>query len=327
MPLINTIQEVRDAGVKVNFINEDSQIADITNAELMYIKPVLGKNLYEALSNAPGDEPDLLAKVQRALAPLAYFIDLANIQSQITDRGLATSQSENMTAAHKWEYEAARDSLEVKGCFALEELLGYLSDPDVTANLNWTIPDEYNLIFKTGIEFNKYFPLYQPYRTFFNLRPVLSQVQDQYIIATIGEDFFIEMRDLQLPADKTAWTDDEKKQNAALQLIKKAAAYYTIAKAVDQLPVKISNNGFTVTLRDAMDKPNPQEQSAPNTQLFNLQKSAMLSADAYMLQLSEYLNTNAGDTLFATYKNSSYYKAPVAEDDTDPNSTQQIFTL
>lgn len=327
MPLITTIQEVRDSGVNVNFINEDSNIADMITAELMYIKPILGKDLYAALSEEPDGAPGLLVKVQRALAPLAYFLYLPNIQTQITDKGLATSDSNNMTAAHKWEYEAKRDALEAQGCFALEDLLEYLNDPDVAADLNWTIPDEYNLIFKTGTEFNKYFPLYQPYRTFFSMRPLLQMVQDQILIATIGEDFFIEMRDLALPEDKTTWSADEKKQAAALLLLKRAAAFYTIVIAVDQLPVKISNNGFTVSLRDAVDKPNPQEQTAPNTQLYNLQKSAMRSADAYLVQLSDYLNANANDTLFATYKASSYYTAPAAADNTDPNSTQNIFTL
>jgi len=327
MPLITTIEEVRAAGVMVNFINEDSNIADMTAAELMFIKPALGAELYTEIVATPADFEDLLPYIKRALAPLAYWLDLPNIQTQITDKGIATAESQNMTAAHKWEYEALRDNLEIKGCFGLESLLEFLSVPEITAAYEWVIPEEYNLIFKTGINFNEYFTLYQPYRSFFSMRPCLKQIEDHYIRDSIGDDFFEEMRDLVLPADKSSWTDDQKKQNNALQLIKKAAAYLTIAKSVDLLPVKISGNGFTVSLRDAIDKPNPQDQHAPDAQLYNLRNSAQAAGERYLLQLLAYLNANAADSLFSTFKNSSYYTAPSTEVAVDKNSCRKIFTL
>lgn len=325
--LITTVQEVIDNGVRVNNINDDSNIVDILPAQLMFIKPVLGTELYNELVATPGDYADLMPYVKRALAPLAYWLELANIQAQITDKGLSVSSSNNADAAHKWEYETIRESLEVKGCFQLEQLLEYLSIPEITAAFDWSIPEEYNLIFKTGKDFNIYFTIYQPFRTFFSLRPFVEQVQDEFIRTTVGDDFFEEMRDLVLPANKTSWSGDHKKQAEALRLIKKSVALLTIARSVDLLPVKISSNGFTVSLRDAIDKPNPQDQQAPDTQLYNLKQSAQNIGETYLLQLSDYLNKYATDSLFSTYKSSDYYKAPVTEAYVDPNSTLNIFGL
>ena len=323
--LITTVEQVRANGVRINFINEDSEIADMISAQQMFIEPVLGKEMYEDLFVEPAAFNDLMPYILRALAPLAYWLDLPNLHTQITDKGIATSSSENLVSARKWEYEEAREGLAEKGCFHLEKLIEFISIPEIAAGYQWSVPDEYDLIFRTGIEFNKYFTLYQPYRTFLNLRPFVKEAEDQFIRPTIGDDFFEEMRDIVLPDKKINRNTTQEIQYKALQQIKKTTAFYTIAKAVDQLPVKISTNGFTVSLRDAVDKPNPQDQQAPKVQLDNLRTSAQNTADNYLLKLSDYLNANAD--VFPTYKDSEFYEAPVTGDDTDINSCQNIFSL
>src|SRR3954452_10057313 len=152
MPLITDIATVRASGVNVQFINDNSSIADMTAAEEMYIEPVLGNELYELLlqevTNEDSEYYELIIKVQRALAPLAYYLDLPNIQAQITDRGAATFISENMQPLHRWEYEELRENLADKGSFALEKLLEHLNQHKV--DYNWQIPDNLNTIFLSG---------------------------------------------------------------------------------------------------------------------------------------------------------------------------------
>src|SRR3954451_11719256 len=144
MPLITDITTVRANGVNVQFINDNSSIADMTAAELKYIEPILGADLYQLLLQEPTGETsgfdELRLKVQRALAPLAYYLDLPNIQAQITDRGAATFTSENMRPLHRWEYEALRESLADKGSFALEKLLEHLNQHK--ADYGWQTPGD-----------------------------------------------------------------------------------------------------------------------------------------------------------------------------------------
>ncbi|MDP9231001.1 MAG: hypothetical protein M3O67_10090, partial [Bacteroidota bacterium] len=108
MPLITTIEEVRANGVKVSYFSADTGIADMQAAEERFIAPLLGETLYELIiADAPDALYDpLIVKVKRAIAPLAYWLELPNIQSQITDGGLGTFTSDKHQPLHRWEYEA-----------------------------------------------------------------------------------------------------------------------------------------------------------------------------------------------------------------------------
>ncbi|NNV57370.1 DUF6712 family protein [Limnovirga soli] len=304
MALITDINTVRANGVKVMFINNDSQLADMEAGELRFIEPVLGSNLYNRLVATPTNATftTLLKKVRAALAPLAYWLDLPNIQSQITDRGAGTFSSDNMQPLHHWEFEALRDALEDKGCFALENLLAYLYAN--TSTLNWQMPGKFDIIFKTGEEFSNYYVLEQPHRCFKDLRPWIKQVENMYLKPTIGDDFYTELK------NKTAPTEEDK---IAIELIKNAVANYTIKTAVEKMPVKLSSNGFYTRLGSGgtSNLVKPDEKQSDNSDRLMIRDSAEKDGDRYLLRLKEYLDTNASDTIFASYKTSSYYVAPV----------------
>src|SRR6266498_302997 len=303
MSLIKDITTVRLNGVNVQFINDTTSLADMTAAEERFIEPILRKELYTTLLTEVDAEDteydELIAKVQRALAPLAYWFDLPNIQAQITDRGTATFTSENMQPLHRWEYDELRENLAEKGCFALEKLLQYLNENK--DDYAWELPTDYKTIFLTGTQFASFFPIYQPFRTFESLRPVIKQIEDQFIRPTIGDAFFESLR------DKTEPTAEEAK---AISFIRAATANLTIKTATEILPVRISVNGFTVTLLDAYDKSSQGHAQAPDTQMSALRQSTQRTGELYLLKLTNYLNTTASDTIFSTYKNSSYYTAP-----------------
>lgn len=315
--LINDIDTLRSYGVKVNMINEDSSLADIEGAQLRFLLPLLGQTLYDSVV-AVGitDSPlkNLVDLCCRAVAPLAYWMDLPFLQTNISDKGIGTFESDNMQAAHRWEFEQLRDALADKGCQAIETLLQHLFDNKTT--YNWALPVEYKTSFLTGKEFSKYFPLFQPYRTFENLRPLVVQVEDQYIRPTIGDAFFEELR------DKTAPSEKDKR---AIYLLKKAVANLTIKTAIEVLPVKLSVDGFTVLLQ-ATEKANQGEEAAPGGQLDKTYASVDRSGESYLVHLKEFLNANASD--FATFKASSYYKPPVAAgEERNPNACSKIFGL
>lgn len=320
MPLITTIETAK-LYVKLNYNNSSSALADMAAADTRFLLPVLGQTLYDAiLEDIELDTPllaDLTTLCYKAVAPLAYWMDLPTMQTKITDNGISTFDNASQMAAHRWEYEALRDSLADKGCFAMETLLQHLFDNAET--YEWTLPDDYKLIFLTGKEFNKYFPLYQPYRTFESMRPVLRKVEDEYIKSVIGEDFFEELRDNDAPTTAEA---------AAIKLLKKTAANFTIKAAIEMLPVKLSSYGFTVLL-SANEKPPQGEGDAPDNKLSLMHASAERSGQSYLLQLQSYLNTNASETVFATYYASVYYTSPATTAETvNPNSTRNgIFRL
>jgi hypothetical protein len=220
------------------------------------------------------------------------------MQTKITDNGISTFENTSQQGAHRWEFEALRDMLADKGCYALEALLAHLYEH--AADYGWTQPDDYKLIFTTGKDFNIYYPLYQPYRSFESMRAVVRRVEDEFIRSSIGDDFFEELR------DATAPTAEE---IIAIKILKKAVAPLSIATSVEMLPIKSTPYGFTVLLQ-ASEKANQGEGQAPDNLLSMMRNNAERSGQSYLLQLKEYLNKTASESVFATYFASEFYVSP-----------------
>ena len=318
--LINDIATAKRY-VKLMFTNQEASIADMASADNNFIIPITGPDLYaEMLAQLPTPNETfapLIEFARRAAGPLAYWQDLPTIQARIGDTGIHTVESANTQPLHRWEYEALEESLLNKGCQALEQLLQYLYDHKT--DFSWQIPDDYKSIFLTGADFTKYFTLYQPYRTFLNLRAIVKQVEEQYIHTAIGEDFFIALR------DKTELGAEETK---AVGLIKKAVANLAIKTAIEILPVRISAHGFTVLLQRTTDRLTDGQANAPEGQMSLMYKSVQRSGDNYLIELVNYLNAKASDSLFTDYRDSDLYKPPVTTPPVDPNDKRNgIFAL
>lgn len=322
MAAIITNKETVLEYVRINFINDNSSLPDFERAAQRYLVPIIGQDLYDALADDFESDPPLLAKCRAVVAPLAYLMDLPIIHAQITDSGLKTASTENLQAAHRWEYNKIEEHLADKGAFAIEDLLKYLFANEA-ANLLWTDSEEYaeatSLIFKTAGEFNKYFRVYQPYRTFWALRAMILEAEDQYISSTIGEDFFTELKELDVP------DANEKK---AITLLKKATAQLAIVKAIEKLSVIITEKGFTVQLTAGnADAANAGDASAKDNQLSLLYSSCEKDGNNYLVKLQEFLNATASAALFTTYFNSEFYTAPPDEEPESRNANSKIFGL
>lgn len=338
MPLIKDIATAKKY-VNVLFNNSESSLADITSAEMEFLLPILGEELYQQLlveaDVTDSDYADLIELARRAVGPLAYWMDLGSIQTKITDNGLGTFNNTNMDASHRWEFEQLKETLANKGCAALDQMLQHLFEN--AEYYSWTAPDDLNIIFTSGKDFAKYFPLYQPHRVFMNLRPLIKQVEDQYIRPAIGDAFFEELRDALLPQqtsdetnedegdDATALTAEEK---IATDIIKKAVANLTIKTAIETLPVRISPAGFTVEMQRNNEMVQQGQNNAPANQMSLMYQSVERTGESYVLQLQDYLNKKASGSVFATYFASSYYVAPAdAVLVADPNSLRVVYGM
>jgi len=307
MALVTTLQQVKEAGLKIMFTNNMNTLADMKAAERSYILPLLGADLLSTLQSTPLDPKynELLSIAQRAEAYLAYYLDLPTLQVQIADNGLSSFANANRQAAHRWEYKEVQEMLQNKGCEALEELLELLHAK--ATEFNWQAPQAYQSFFITGKDFAGYFNICQPYRTFELLRPVVKQVEDQYIISTIGEDLYQALLITAAPAPV---------ELQAITLIKKALAQLTIKTAIEVLPVKISSGGFTVLLDSNPDQPNGSEEQAPTSLMSLTYKSCDRSGNTYLSQLKQLLDSKASADVFTAYFNSELYTPAVAPDPT-----------
>lgn len=283
----------------------EKNLPDIGSAERQFLIPVLGMQLYAALDasiNTPPTEnagtwAQLLDFCRAAVAPLAVWLELPFMQVQLEDGGLKTTRTEYKEAAHQWEFIKVESALLDKGSKALEFILEYL--PTQKEIFNWSYQGEKTFI-RTGRELSKFVSIDQPNLTFQLMQPILSEVQDHYIINAIGEPFFNYLNSLD-----TIERPEEKK---AATLLKKAIAHYSIARAAERLPVRITRNGLMATLENSSTESNAPT-TAKAAQIDALKTNSESLANAYLLQLLDYLNTTAtAETFTAFFENKEVYK-------------------
>lgn len=304
MPIISTITTFKKY-LRVAFTSTtDNGLPNMVRADRKYLVPVLGQSVYDALMAKVvannNDWATLLDICRSYVAPMAMLLDLPSKQVQITDSGIKKTSSTDMENAFRWEYLELKNALEQQAAEALDELWQHLFTSGET--YSWTATNIHGTIIKTATEFKKYYlPLQHSYRCFAALQPVMVSIQDQLIHDAITKEFFEYLRDISDPNDE---------EKAAIELLKKAAAYLTIMAATEQLSVKISGNGFTVLMQDATDAPYKGEAAAPGDSLSLLRSSCEKIGQGYIHQLKKYLNEKATAELMPLYFNSAKYVAP-----------------
>lgn len=305
MPIITTIDQVQQF-VRVNQINTQASLPNFDTAIRRYLIPVISQALYEEIEDGTGNT-DLLQRSRAVVVPLAYMLDLPTIQTQITDVGLRTASTDNLAAAHRWEYNMVYDQLCDSGAYAQEELLRFLfsNKDDFPA---WLTSDEYkrsaSLIFKTGADFSYYFALHHPHRIYWALRIYIKEVQDLYVSATVGAPFLDSLIKKDAPSEQEAY---------AIELCKKSVAPLSIYTAIAKMACKVAEEGFTVLMASGnIDSSQQGKEEADDKKLARLSESCERTGNAYLSQLKQYLDDNASETVFADYFTSSFYKPKTA---------------
>lgn len=326
MALIKTIQEIKSV-LRISSLDDDMSLPDIDQSQTKHIIPAIGKEIvteitgiYEA-GNGSELQQQLIKTIQKPLAAFAYLDDIGLIHATITDRGVARITTAEMPAAFRWEFNEVKAALEDKALTGMEQLLEFLEDnkDEFTTWANSAAYKQYHkFLIKTGTEFNEYYSLYQPLRTFQALRPVIALVEDMYLTQSLGDY-------LQTLKDKAAPTDDEL---FVMDMLKKSEAYLSIKHAIETLPVRISDTGFTVTAMRGTDKDAFETDRQPATD--NLMSIKMDAADRdgqnYLFKAVKYLNMNASATVFPEWFTGDKYKNPATTaTPTRGNESRNIF--
>jgi hypothetical protein len=306
--------------VRYNFSAEDiGSLPDTAPVEREYILPLIGQTLYTDLQTQVDADvitkPELLDIVRAAAVPLTVYNELPFLQVQLGDSGLRKLLSENTQGAFRWEFNEVRDTLEDKGCKALDQLITYLYANKVA--LAWTAPANIPVVFKTGTEFTVYYGLKYPHRTFMSLVELVSEVEEQYIGSSIGDAFLVAL------IAKDAPNDLEK---AAIKLIKKAVANLTAMKAIEKKPVRITPHGLFVMIGDSVDDKQPKDKTAAAAQLNMQHDAAERDGKSYLQKLLLHLNTNASAEVFTDFFGSDYYTSPaVKAAKENPNANRKTY--
>lgn len=308
MTLIKTIPEVIQF-VRVNFANSESSLPNMERAERKYLVPVLGQAFYDEVvtkyNGQDASEPfkKVLPYIQAALAPLAYYLELPLINTQITDIGLQKTGTGQMQPVFKHDFYKVLQALLDQGMDALEELLAFLEE-NKTDYPAWASSDAYKdfrrFLIRTGQDYSSIYPLLHPRRCYLMLRPIMDIVQEKYVAASIGAAFFAELLAKDAPSDMEV---------AVITVLKKAIAYLTIHHATGSLAVRITEAGFTVQAADS-ELADPNRVAADAQNMRWAAEAAEKTGFTFLVAARKFLNDNATASVFATYFNSPYYQNP-----------------
>lgn len=250
MALIRTIAEAKAALPRVlSQLSNSAVLPDFAAAEIKYLVPLISFTQYDNINGKINADPvEVLTDAETALLPFlrrlsaiyTYLDDLGTDNAKITDSGIRSTESTNMPRVFGWQFKELRNTLQSKAFDATEVLLRFLQE-NLADYPEWASSDEYasfnSFIIKTGTDFDAHYKLWQPLRTYYSLKNLIDEVQEDFLKPGIGEDllqYFVE-------ADMAA--DEER---SILKMLKKAAAYKTIKKSTEHYNVRFDSNGFTV---------------------------------------------------------------------------------
>lgn len=286
MALFRTAIEAKAALPRVlSNLGNNANLPDFTAAEIKYLVPLIGYSQYDIINGKINDDPPqelsvpetaLLPYLRRVSAFFAYLDDMGTDNAKITDSGIRSTETVNMPRVFGWQYKELKNTLQAKAFDAVEVLLRFLFE-NRTDYLPWLSSDEYlylnGLLIKTGTDFDAHYKLFQPMRTFYALKVLLDEVQEDFIKPAIGNSL------LQYFVENVGLDDDEK---VFLKLLKKATAYLVIKKACQHYSVRFDGNGFTVLSGDS-ENPETAGRTTADINLFELKmKSCEADALTYM---------------------------------------------
>jgi hypothetical protein len=336
MALIKTLAELKAIFPRlVSNLDEDAQLPNFDTVEIKYLVPVIGMGLYNDIqtkynaNNLSASETALLKHMQLLVAANTFRDELIINQVLLTDQGWKTFQTAEMGKLVGWEFKELKSYLVDKALDAEEVLLAYLWANKADYAL-WTASDEYkqftSLLIRTGTDFKKqYKSLHQPMRTYYALQAVASDVQEMHLYAGVGEDLLNYLKGADAP------TETEKK---CIDLLKKAMAFFTISKACNQLPVRISDAGLTVSSQygDKEDADSAGREGAAIALIEKLQKDSEKDGQNYLSKARYELYQYRKSTTSGADFNTAFDKGPltgyvVPGDRTSGNEDRKIFVL
>lgn len=302
MALIKTIQEVRAILPHLSKLSNTASLPNVDKSGRKHIIPIIGQSLYETLDSHYNAVPQSLSDAERVLVSLvqvpliafAYLDDVGLIHATITDNGIRRATTGDMPAAFRWEVEQLKNTLADYAADGVENLITYLfaHADDFAA---WTNSDEYKEIngylIRTATDFNKQYRLVQPQRTFWLLKTIMADVEENYVIGDLGRDLLAWVKE-----QEEILVDTGSGEADVLKMLKKAVAFLTVKHACERLPVRFDQYGFTIITQGDAENPSVTGRStAPGYNIESYKCAAEREGQNYLQKAEDLLVSLGGN--------------------------------
>jgi hypothetical protein len=306
--LVTTIEEIDRLTAIGEGNSYESYSVDLENAEQDYVQPMLGEALYSDLltkyqDNTITTEPDLtlLTLCQAVIANMAVATNLDQRQVSISDSGVQKGGD----SAYYYQKIEAQNSFTRRAYRAMEQLLVFLEKKQADY-ASWKASDAYYLnrsfLIPTATDFQKHYNIRGSRRTYLAMLPVMKRVEIFSVIETLGQPFYDEL--LKTVQDSTELSAQQKTDNNALltQYIRPAIAYLTVSESARELSMTLSADGLHLQENLAFSDKTIANKQANDQQLAVHAQQAADTGNQFLTRAINYLNAEATDTKFASYK-------------------------
>lgn len=315
-----TIDELQDYEAVFSSLSLDTMKPYVEKAQLEFLKPLLSNTYYATIlakynavtPNYTANEQDLVNKIQRAMAGLSLYLAAPVLNVAISDAGgITVQQTSTHVVASQWRVEQFRKAVNDSGNKALDDMLEFLEE-NKSSFAVWAASSAYTelkeFFINTTKDFQKYVNIRSSRLTFLAMRPVMRKVHDFIFRSELGDNYYDELI-AQIKANTVTAANEIIMKN-----LRPAAAHLTIARALEDLSMEITNNAIIVNTYKAVNDNMVEQNPARQEVISALRTRYETDGQTYLKRAIDYLNANASASSYATYFNGGAYVEPDADD-------------
>jgi hypothetical protein len=283
----------------------------IETAERDYIIKLISIEQYEDLDadyneatpNLSSEQEALLNRIQKALAPYAFYLWVPSGQLSIGDNGIRIASTETHKTAFQWQVVNLQNSLLKQAGSAMDDLLAFMEENKADYDL-WAESEAYTLFKETFItsaqQFTTAFSALGNSRTnFLAIKSSMILIEDLVIKTELGDDYFEELKE----QHKDGSLSDENK--IIYNYIVKAIAHLTINRAITDLSVLIDDRGVLNFNSQANSNNFDNRQPAKDTMITKMEFNTERDGRVYLSKAKQHLINNLSN--YPTYRDSTAY--------------------
>ncbi len=310
--LFTTIAQIKEY-VAINLANEFNAIKPyIKQAETKFIKPVIGKDMYNDIdtylqSSDQSDEKynELIDRIRLPLIYYACYLYAPIGNVQVSSTGIHIVVNENKKTAFEWQIDKLEQSWLNTAHDFIEEVIEYLNE-NASTFTKWRESDEYikahSLFILSAKQFNEYVFINNSRRLYSALTPIIEDIERKYILPTIGTDMFNALKE-----DQQSSSGPSEYNEILINKIASAVAKLSMARAVKEFSIEIIPNAL---FEKVVQVTQNAKQSASADKMAIYINELTDNGKAEIKGIQEYLDETASETIFTEYFESDLYIAP-----------------
>ena len=310
MGYITTTEELKDhlGAIQMN-LEEATILPFCEQAELQYIIPAIGQDLYDYLALGAGldvTETALLTHLKRSIAYYALLEALPFMTVSVGDGGTSETADSKTSPVRQWTYQKIEEAAAQKADTFLDLALKFLEWKAAFFPV-WVSSPAYllsrELFISSTEQLSKIIPIAGSRRAFLLLRNYIERAELLYIRAWTGPELFEELKAAQVADSLTA------DQEILLQKINRALGNYALFEALPEIAVSITGQGIRILSDNDGIR---QRLAAKASDITVLRSSVEGAARKFSADFKQYLDENA-ELKFPTYFNSKTYQDQVQQ--------------